>query len=96
MPVDELTQLIERLRSMESKIDHLCGLMDGNSDPEKGMIVRMDRLERKQIEAQSQRAEMAAVMERRQSWFWTAVISLGGAVLGSLAMCLFGIWLHYK
>lgn len=61
------------LRRIEAKIDRTIRLLDGGDIPERGLLIRMDRLE------QSER--------RRDRWLWgvitTAIGSLAAAI-GSL------------
>lgn len=45
MSHDEL--LMAKLESIEQKVDRACRLLEGNGEPEKGLIVRVDRIEQK-------------------------------------------------
>lgn len=81
----EISQIMDRLGVMEGKLDYLTVIMDGDDTPANGMIVRMDRLEQRQLKADQSRVSI-----------WTAIAGLGIAITGSLAGVLFGIWLHYK
>ncbi len=53
LKVSELIELLnqavttsEGLKTLNAKVDHLTELVEGNGTPERGIVVRLDRLER--------------------------------------------------
>lgn len=63
----------EDLKYIKDKVDLLCELLTGNGDPEKGIVVRLDRAERT-IEAEKQ------ARQNRSTIAWTAMAGAVGAI----------------
>ena len=59
---------------VERKLDFLCTLLTGNGDPQKGLVVRVDRLEQAE--------------KRRKWWVGTAVGAAIVAVVNAVMMWL--------
>ena len=53
---DDLHTIRTMLEAQGTKIDKLCLLLTGNSNPERGLVVRVDRVEQRN--------------KRLDRWFW--------------------------
>ncbi len=58
----------ERDRRIDQKLDTINLLLNGNGSPEKGLIVRVDRLEQRDIEDLDIRVDRLEQTESRRTW----------------------------
>lgn len=76
-------RVFERLESLESKIDEMNHLITGNGTPERGLLVRIDRVERNTIDP----IRVAKVEEKQESlskvaaWFFAIMGTVAAGVV---------------
>jgi hypothetical protein len=62
--------IAEKLDRISDQLEHIDLILTGNGDPSKGLVVRVDRLEQKEV------------VRSKQLWaVWTAIIGGGVASL---------------
>lgn len=78
-------RMTAELRAIHTKLEILEKLMTGNGSPERGVIVRLDRLEQNQVDNLEVRLNsLEQAEERRVFWTRTTLTSSVVAVVASL------------
>jgi hypothetical protein len=76
----------ERIAHVDKKIERLNSMLTGNDDPSKGILVRMDRLEQKNVEDLLLRVDRLEQSESRRTWLLRAtVVACLGAIGATIA-----------
>lgn len=79
------TGMTERFAHIENKIEKVSNLLNGNGSPEKGLIVRVDRLEQKDVADLDVRVDRLEQSEKKRSWLLKATIM---ACIGAVATAI--------
>jgi hypothetical protein len=87
---DAFAKLIEeRLNNMETKLNSTNNLLTGNGKPEKGLLIRVDRLEQEHVKGLDVRIDRLEQSENRRTWLTRAAIVTSLAALASTIMTFF-------
>lgn len=76
----------ERFDHIDSKIEKMNVLLNGNGTPEKGLMIRVDRLEQKDVEDLDVRVDRLEQSETRRIWMMRAtIVACLGAIAATIA-----------
>lgn len=81
-----VNSLQDRFSGIDKKLEQINGLLVGNGTPEKGLIVRVDRLEQKNIADLDLRVDRLEQSESRRVWLLRATfVACIGAIIATIA-----------
>jgi hypothetical protein len=89
--LDERQELLrvgmeERYAHIESKLEKMNVLLTGNGTPEKGLIIRVDRLERSNVDDLELRVDRLEQTDSRRTWLLrSAVVAAIAAFCSTVA-----------
>lgn len=78
----------ERYTQIEKKLEKTNELLNGNGSPEKGLMIRVDRLEQRDVEDLDLRVDRLEQSESRRTWLLRATIV---ACLGAIGATIVAI-----
>jgi chaperonin cofactor prefoldin len=94
---DKLQSMQEKQRDMsenvddlfqrtDKKLEKLNEILSGNGDPQKGLLIRVDRLEQKDVEDLDVRVDRLEQSESRRIWMMRAtIVACLGAIGATIA-----------
>lgn len=89
--LDEKQELLrsgidERYTHIEKKLDKVNDLLNGNGTPEKGLVIRVDRLEQKGVDDLDVRVDRLEQKENSRTWLLrTTVVACVGTIVATAA-----------
>jgi len=79
----------EKFTNIDTKLEKLNELIMGNGTPERGLLVRVDRLEQKNIEDLDLRVDRLEQSESRRTWLLrAAIVACIGCICATVAAWL--------
>ncbi len=82
--------LQERYGHIEKKLERINDMLTGGSEPGKGLIVRVDRIEQKNIEDLDVRVDRLEQSDGRRTWLQrTTIVACIGAIVAQIFSWVF-------